>query len=155
MATANLTDFFLRLTRGMAVQSLRDQSDRQLVARALADRDEVAFQAIVERHGPMVHRVAWRVLQHSQDTEDAFQATFLILAKKLRTLRKHASLSSWLHGVAYRVSLKTRAQAALRRRHENHAALLQTLPADEFTWGELRSALDAELSDFRTNGGCR
>ena len=145
MATANLSDFFLRLTRGMAAQSLGDQSDRMLVVRALAGRDEAAFQAIVERHGPMVYRVAWRVLQHPQDAEDAFQAAFLILAKKLRTLRKHASLSSWLHGVAYRVALKARAQTALRRSHENQAASPEIMPADDLTWGELRLALDAEL----------
>jgi DNA-directed RNA polymerase specialized sigma24 family protein len=99
MATANLGDFFRRLTRGMAAETLADHSDQQLVERALAEVDEAPFQAIVHRHGPMVYRVCWRVLQHPQDAEDAFQVTFLILAQKLRTVRKHASLASWLHGV--------------------------------------------------------
>src|ERR1700736_6770271 len=118
MATANVSDFLRRLTCGMAAETLGHHSDRQLVERALAGRDEAAFQAIVHRHGPMVYRVCWRVLQHSQDAEDAFQATFLVLAQKLRTMRKHSSLASWLHGVAHRVALKAKAQAAARRRHE-------------------------------------
>jgi RNA polymerase sigma factor (sigma-70 family) len=148
MATAILSDFFHRLTRGMAAETLADHSDQQLVERALAGTDEAPFQAIVHRHGPMVYRVCWRVLQHSQDAEDAFQATFLILAQKLRTVRKHASLASWLHGVAHRVALKAKAQTAARRRHEHQASLPDTVPPDDVTWGELRSALDTELSQL-------
>src|SRR5262245_33050173 len=106
----NLSDFFRRLTGGMA-ETQDDQSDRQLVERALAGRDEAAFQAIVHRHGPMVYRVCWRVSLHSQDAEDAFQATFLVLAQRLRTVRKRDSLASWLHGVARRVALKANAQS--------------------------------------------
>jgi RNA polymerase sigma factor (sigma-70 family) len=148
MATANLSDFLRRLTRGMAAETLGDQSDRQLVERALAGRDQAACQAIVQRHGAMVYRVCLRVLQHPQDAEDAFQATFLVLAQKLRTVRNRASLASWLHGVAHRVALKARAQAAARRRHEHQASLPDTLPPDDITWGELRSALDAELGQL-------
>jgi len=94
----------------------------------------------------MVYRVCWRVLQHSHDAEDAFQATFLVLAQKLRTLRKHASLASWLHGVAHRVALKAKAKSAARRRREDQAAMPDSLPPDDVTWRELRSALDCELS---------
>jgi RNA polymerase sigma factor (sigma-70 family) len=146
MATANLSDFLRRLTRGMAAEMLGDDSDRQLVERALGVRDEAAFQAIVHRHGPMVYRVCCRALQHSQDAEDAFQATFVVLAQKLRTLRKHASLASWLHGVAHRVALKAGAQSAARRRREHQASRAGTLPPDDLTWREVRSALDVELS---------
>src|SRR5262249_53958576 len=145
MATTNLSDFFRRLTRGMAAETLGDHSDRQLVERALAGRDESAFQAIVQRHGPMVYRVCWRVSLHLQDAEDAFQATFLVLAQKLRTVRERASLASWLHGVARRVALKAKAQAAGRRRHEHEASRPDAAPPDDVTWKELRSALDAEL----------
>jgi RNA polymerase sigma factor (sigma-70 family) len=148
MARANLSDFFRRLTRGMAAEMLADHSDRQLVERALAERDQAAFQAIVLRHGPMVYRVCWRVLQQPQDAEDAFQATFLVLVQKLRTLRKHASLASWLHGVAHRVALKAKFQAAARRRHEHQAPLADTRPPDDVTWGELRAVLDFELSQL-------
>ncbi len=70
MATTNSSDFIRRLTRGMAAETLDDHSDRQLVERALAGRDEAAFQTIVHRHGPMVYRVCWRVLLHLQDAEE-------------------------------------------------------------------------------------
>jgi len=148
MATTYLSDFFRRLTRGMAAQTLDDHSDRHLIERALAGRDEAAFQAIVYRHGAMVYRVCWRVLQHPQDAEDAFQATFLVLAQKLRTVRKHASLASWLHGVARRVALKAKVQSAGRRRHEHEVSLPDRVPPDDVTWKELRSALDGELGEL-------
>jgi RNA polymerase sigma factor (sigma-70 family) len=151
MATANMSEFLRRLTRGMAAQTLSDHSDQQLVERALAGHEQAPFQAIVHRHGPMVYRVCWRVLQHHEDAEDAFQATFLILAQKLRTVRKHASLASWLHGVAHRVALKARARAAVRRRHEHQASPPDTLPPDNVPWGAMRSALDVELSQLPDN----
>jgi RNA polymerase sigma factor (sigma-70 family) len=141
MAQTNLSDFLRRLTRGMAAETLADHSDRQLVEKALATRDEVAFQAIVHRHGPMVYRVCWRVLQPQQDVEDAFQSTFLVLAQKLRSVRKHASLASWLHGVAHRVALKSKAQSAARWRREHQASATHTVTPDEF-----QPALDFELS---------
>lgn len=148
MATTSLSDFFRRLTRGMAAETLDDHSDRQLVERALAGRDEAAFHAILQRHGPMVYRVCWRVLLCTQDTEDAFQATFLVLAQKLRTVRERASLASWLHGVARRVALKAKVQSAGWRRHEQDVSRPDTVPADDVTWKELRSVLDAELSQL-------
>jgi DNA-directed RNA polymerase specialized sigma24 family protein len=78
---ATLNDVLRRLARGMDAEMLGQESDRQLAERALADGDAAALQAIVHRHGAMVYRVCWRVLQHTQDTEDAFQATFLVLAQ--------------------------------------------------------------------------
>src|SRR5437868_7660429 len=147
MATASMSTFLRRLMRGMAAETLRDESDRQLVERLLAGRDEAAFETIVRRHGAMVYRVCWRVLQQGQDTEDAFQTTFLILAERLRTVRRHASLASWLHGVAHRVALKARAQAATRRRHEQKAGAVQFPPA-EVPCRELRAVLDAELGQL-------
>jgi len=148
MATVNLQDFLRRLTRGMAAHTLRDYSDQQLVERALGERDEFAFQAIVHRHGSMVFSVCWRVLQHAQDAEDAFQATFLILAQKLHTLRKQASLASWLHGVAHRVALNAKTQSAARRCREQQVSRPDMFPCDDVTWGELRSVLDVELGQL-------
>ncbi len=151
MGTANRKDFFRRLTRGMAAERLADNSDRQLVERALRGQDETAFQAIVFRHGPMVYRVCWCVLQHSQDTEDAFQATFLVLAQKLLALRKHDSLASWLHGVAHRVALRAKGKSAARRRRECQSSKRELLLPNDVTWGELRSALDFELGQLPDN----
>src|SRR5438309_4336818 len=147
MAAASMSSFLRRLTRGMAAETLQDQSDRQLVERLLAGRDEAVFEAIVRRHGPMVYRVCWRVLQQEQDAEDAFQATFLILAQQFRTVRRRASLASWLHGIGHRVALKARAQGATRRRHEQKATT-ENFPPDEVTWRELRAVLDAELAQL-------
>src|SRR5262245_15931045 len=144
MATASMSTFLRCLTRGMAAESLQDQSDRLLVERLLAGPDEAVFETIVRRHGPMVYRVCWHVLQQEQDTEDAFQATFLILARQLRTVRRPASLASWLHGIARRVALKARAQSATRRRHEQQAATAP-FPPEDMPWRELRAVLDAEL----------
>jgi RNA polymerase sigma factor (sigma-70 family) len=146
MGTANVHDFLRRLTRGMAAESLGHLSDGELVARCLSAGGEAVFESIVRRHGPMVYRVCWRVLQREQDAEDAFQATFLVLAQKLRTVRKHASLASWLHGVARRVALKAKAESATRRRKERQAPVPRPVPPDEVTWGELREILDAELA---------
>ena len=140
---AALGEFLHRLTHAMAAETLGDQSDVQLVERALTGHDPVAFQAIVQRHGPMVYRVCWRVLRRPHDCEDAFQATFLILARKLRAIRKPASLASWLHGVAHRVAHKARAHAAARERHESHARRPDNSPVESIEW---QAAFDAELT---------
>jgi RNA polymerase sigma factor (sigma-70 family) len=132
----------------MDAEMVGRESDRQLVERALGRRDGAGLQAIVHRHGAMVYRVCWRVLRHTQDAEDAFQATFLVLAQRLRTVRKHASLANWLHGVARRVSVKARDQAAARRRRESRAAVSETVPPDDAACQEMLSVLDAELSQL-------
>jgi RNA polymerase sigma factor (sigma-70 family) len=151
MAVGNFSEFLGRLLRPMRAASLSAESDGQLVGRALAGHDGTAFEAIVRRHGLMVYRVCWRVLQHRQDTEDAFQATFLVLAQKLRSLRKHASLASWLHGVAQRVAVRAKAQATARRRRDAQAPRPELVPPEDLTWKDLRSVLDAELGQLPEN----
>jgi RNA polymerase sigma factor (sigma-70 family) len=133
------------LARRMNSESFGKQSDRQLVEQVLDERNEAVFEVLVRRHGQMVYRVCWRVLQQSEDAEDAFQATFLVLAQKLGTLRDRDCLASWLHGVAHRTALKARSLATIRRRHETLVPVPSTVPADDLTWKELRSVLDAEL----------
>src|SRR5262245_25459358 len=134
MATADSALFLRRLTRGMAVETWSELSDRQLVEQFLARRDESIFEAILRRHGPMVYRVCWRVLQHPQDVEDAFQATFLLLAQNLRTIRKRDSLASWLHGIAHRVSLKARSRQAARQRHEEISRVSEAVVGEDASW---------------------
>jgi RNA polymerase sigma factor (sigma-70 family) len=100
-------------------------TDAQLLARFAhrhEDGAELAFEALVERHGSMVFRVCRGVLGDEHAAEDAFQATFLVLARKARSLWVKDSLASWLHGVAHRVAAGARVDAARRRRHEQKLA---------------------------------
>jgi RNA polymerase sigma factor (sigma-70 family) len=108
---------------------------------------QLAFGAIVHRHGAMVLAVCERVLRDEHAAEDAFQATFLVLALKAGTLRKPESLASWLHGVATRISRRARTSA--HRRAERERALkssgVGSAGADEIDLVELRSVLDEEV----------
>jgi RNA polymerase sigma factor (sigma-70 family) len=90
-------------------------TDAELVERFVASRDSAAFELLVYRHGPMVLGVGRRILRHQQDAEDAFQATFLVFARKAASIGKSAAVASWLYKVAFRAALKARARGAARR----------------------------------------
>ena len=84
-----------------------DVTDEQLLERFVTAHREVgelAFEALVDRHGPMVLRICRAVLPDEHDAEDAFQATFLVLAREAASIRSRSSVASWLHGVARRVA---------------------------------------------------
>jgi RNA polymerase sigma factor (sigma-70 family) len=120
-------------------------TDGELLTRFIARREEAAFTVLMERHGAMVLAVCRRHLDH-HDAEDVFQATFLLLVRKAMSIRKHESVGSWLHGVAYRLAAKTRAQGAQRRHHERHAAdLRDTAVTSKTACRELQQILDEEL----------
>jgi DNA-directed RNA polymerase specialized sigma24 family protein len=93
---------------------LADSSDAVLLERFVQGRDEAAFAALVARHGAMVLRSCRRVLGDAHEAEDAFQATFLILARKAPTLRRPDALPGFLHSVARRAALKARGRSAVR-----------------------------------------
>jgi RNA polymerase sigma factor (sigma-70 family) len=122
-------------------------SDGQLLDRFVRQRDEQAFSVLMSRYGPLVWGACRRVVVHEQDAEDVFQATFLLLARQATTIRKRASVGSWLFGVAHRLALRARADAARRHRHEQHAVLPAAPdPSADMTWRELRTVLDEELA---------
>src|SRR5690242_783962 len=94
------------------------QSDGQLLARFATrggDAAELAFSALVERHGPMVLRVCRAILRDEHDAQDAFQATFLVLARKAGSLWASDSLGPWLYRVAFRTASCARSAEIVRR----------------------------------------
>ena len=99
-------------------QTLRREPTQQLLQAFPLRTDEsaeAAFATLVERHGPIVHRVCLDILGNLHDAQDAAQAVFLVLARKARSIRKPESLGPWLHGVALRVARRARSEAARRR----------------------------------------
>ena len=128
-----------------AVASSSDADLLEQFARRRDDASEVAFEVLVVRHGPMVLGTCRRVLRDRQDVEDAFQATFLVLARKAGSLRVRDSLGPWLHEVARRVSLEARAIAGRRRAREDPNADPSAIPGREAGGGDLREVVDEEL----------
>src|SRR5882724_2613308 len=108
-------DHLVRTVRRFVIGHETALPEGELLQAFVDRRDEEAFAALVERHGPMVFGVCQGVLRNRHDAEDAFQATFLVLANKARSIRRHASLGSWLHGVALRVARKALAASARRQ----------------------------------------
>jgi RNA polymerase sigma-70 factor (ECF subfamily) len=90
------------LRRAALLDAGVDLSDGQLLERFLTVRDEAAFEMLVRRHGPMVFSLCKRVIGNAHDAEDAFQATFLVLARKAHSVVPREAVGNWLYGVAYR-----------------------------------------------------
>jgi RNA polymerase sigma factor (sigma-70 family) len=126
-------------------------TDGQLLERFADRRDEAAFAALMARHGRLVFSVCRRLLDHDQDAEDAFQATFLVLVRQARSIAKRASVASWLYGVAYRVACKARSK---RTRQQARQATLPDLPEAEpvpdLFRRELTAVLDEEVNRLPT-----
>ena len=122
-------------------------SDGQLLDRFVERRDASAFEAIVERYGPLVWGVCRRVLRDHHDAEDAFQATFLVLARKAASVMPREKLGNWLYGVAFQTAMKARATRAKRRVRERPAWEMTEPEAvpDEHA-DELLSRLDREVA---------
>jgi RNA polymerase sigma factor (sigma-70 family) len=126
--------------------ALSASSDPQLVERFAETGDEAAFAVIVDRHGPMLLNLCRRVLDDAHLAEDVVQATFLVLARKAVSIRRHDSLASWLYGVAQRLARQARLAEVARRKRERSAAQarIEAQAADP-SWEGLGRALDEEL----------
>jgi RNA polymerase sigma factor (sigma-70 family) len=146
MADQKLNTFLGQVRRVLAPPA-DGVADRQLLEAFVAGRQEAAFTALMRRHGAMVFGVCRRVLSDWHDAEDAFQATFLILARQAGSIRRRESVASWLYGVAYRVALKARTTAARRRRHERQRPIAPVAQVGAAAGlEELRRVLDEELA---------
>jgi RNA polymerase sigma factor (sigma-70 family) len=127
-------------------------SDRELLDRFLAGRDQLAFAELVRRHGPMVLGVCRRVLRHQHDAEDAFQAAFLVLARKAAAVRHTESVAGWLFQVAFRLALRARGKGS--RFKERQTAMGEPLcPPEErlLEQQETQALLDAALDELPEN----
>jgi RNA polymerase sigma factor (sigma-70 family) len=146
MATAPLNSV-LQHFRTLAAD---DCSDQELVQRYAATADAAAFTTLVRRHGSLVHGVCRRVLGAGPDLDDAFQATFVVLLKKVASIRKQASIASWLYGVAFRLArdLKSKRQRRQAGTNLDDMAGRQPMHDDPLARAELRelgAVLDEEL----------
>ena len=111
--------------------SLVGLCEEELLARFIEGKDARAFKAIIDRHGPVVLAVCRHLLSDPNDVEDAFQATFLILIRKGGTIRRPASLASWLHGVAHRTAVAAEAVAPDHPTDDRPGGATASLPGRE------------------------
>ncbi len=152
MASASAGDLGRHLGRLFGAGSAVGLTDGELLERFARRRDEAAeaaFEILLARHAAMVLTVCQQVLGDSHAAEDAFQATFLVVVRRAGSLRvrKPGSVGPWLHGVAYRIALKTR-QGAARRRAREHRVAAPTVgrPSAAIEHGELRALLHDEVN---------
>jgi RNA polymerase sigma factor (sigma-70 family) len=146
MSQGQLDPVIRHLRRVAGSLSAGGLTDRHLLERFVTQRDEAAYEVLVWRHGTLVWNVCRRVLRHTQDAEDAFQATFLALVRKAASIGKRESVGSWLYKVAYRVALRARARAVRRAAHQQS---LPEVPAPEtvpeVVWRDLAGVIDEEV----------
>src|SRR5262245_57061537 len=145
MVQAQLHTIVRHLHRVAGEADLAGLTDRQLLERFVAARDEDAFAAVVRRHGGLVLGVCWRVLRHADDVEDAFQATFLVLARRAGAVPWRDSAGNWPHEAAPRVACRARAERARRQTQERRGAMTDPGVRPEAAWGEVGAVLDEEL----------
>ncbi len=144
------------LHRLLTEERRRQATDRDLLQAFALRGEHDAFAELLRRHGPMVLNLALHLLHHRQDAEDVFQATFLMLARKARSLRCESSVAAWLHRVAWRLAVRSRAAskrraAGVRRLVEDHQPAdagrsPQRSPTDEISLREAQELLHQELA---------
>jgi RNA polymerase sigma factor (sigma-70 family) len=144
-ATRSLSASVEQLGRIASAADLAGLPDAELLRRFVGPRDEAAFTVLVRRYAAVVFGVCRRVLRQEQDAEDAFQATFLVLARNAATVGRAGPVGNWLYGVAYNVARKARAARHRRETKEREAAARQPTDALPAIPDDLRELLDREL----------
>jgi len=136
----------VRQIRRLAGEPLAERDDAFLLNQFVERRDERAFETLVRRHGRLVRSVCRHVLPSEDDIDDAFQATFFVLARKAGSIRNRQSLASWLHGVARRTALNARKSAMRRRRRQSQPGTREPeQPVSEAALREVQAILDEEV----------
>jgi RNA polymerase sigma factor (sigma-70 family) len=146
--SASQVDLFLRHMR-VSIQAAEwvGRSDADLLAAYSDRREPAAFTELVRRYGPLVLQTCRRVLGPSPDAEDAFQATFTVLANRASRLRREP-VGGWLHRVAFRAAGRIRVSASRRHKYEQRKRASTPPPVEtgpDLTWEELKPVLDEEL----------
>lgn len=145
MATGRPSPVIQILRRAALAQDAGGRTDGELPGGFVARRDGAALEALMRRHGPMVLGVCRRLLHDSQEVEDAFQASFLILARKAGGAQRQTLIGPWLYGVAYRVAARLRGRAARRRERVQSGVDLDGLPADAAACPDLQTVVHEEV----------
>src|SRR5262249_19183035 len=146
MGAGNLSGFVRGLRHSLAPPA-GETPDAELLGRFVERRDGDAFAALVGRHGPMVLGVCRRIVGDAHRAEDAFQAVFLVLARKARSWRSRGFVAGGLPGVAQRTASEARRAASVRRLKERRAAEMNPREAtSDEPAPELRPLLDRELA---------
>ncbi len=143
MTAGSMQAVFRQLRQAVLWRDADGMPDELLLRHFIDRRDERAFTALVLRHGPMVLGVCRRVLCDAHDAEDAFQATFLVLARKAAAIGKPQLLGNWLYGVAYRTALEAHGKARRRRSREKQ---VKDMPHPAAPEGDRREAEREELA---------
>lgn len=147
IVTSRLNEVVQHLRDALLLRDGAGMTDEQLLDSFISQRDQAAFAAVVRRHGGMVWGVCRRILRSCHDAEDAFQATFLVLARRAAVITPRALLANWLYGVAHQTALKARTTAARRKLRERQVIEMPDLAAPEQdSWREIRPLLDQELN---------
>jgi RNA polymerase sigma factor (sigma-70 family) len=145
--TGQQVESLLRYVRRLTPQAGAEHlTDVELLHNFAQSRDEPAFEALIRRHGPLVWHVCWHTLYNTHDAEDAFQATFFVLARKAASIRKRESLGSWLYGVAARIARKAKARRLRQKMRELDCANSPAVaPTADAGWRELECVVQEEV----------
>jgi cobalt-zinc-cadmium efflux system membrane fusion protein len=144
MASEPLRVFLQRVRRAVRPEA-GGVSDAHLLERFVTRQDEAAFEVLLWRHGGLVLHVCGRLLRHAEDAEDVFQAAFLALARRGRSIGKGEAVGSWLYKVAYRLALRVRARTARDAAPMNGCAVPAPQPSGEVLGPDERLVLDDEI----------